>query len=501
MQTCTVAKRFGVVLLLVLGCGDDADPMLDAGGDGAVDAGLDAGLDANFDASLDAFDAGPDALTDSGVDADDFEAPNDIFFVGNSFTFGGPVPVLVHDLAVYAGFPEPNVEYRALGGRSLRYHREDETEAGAPSRVAEGWDVVVLQDFSTRPTDSIGDPEGFKEDATWFHDLARESREHCRVILYETWARRFNHGIYPGSFADPADMQAQLRTHYFDAAENYIPLHATMPVDVAVAPAGDAWAFQLAMGEPPRLHDSDDYHAGANGAYLNALVIYSTIYRRRALGQTPLRVDADIAAQLQVSADAITGETRPPPAVESPLPIPVGATMRLDIGPTFGAGWTSLTTVMGSAGPIPTDDAEPTNVHVTAMGFDGTQTGGRSDNALGWPGDVSSDTLWVGTFDGHEAALDREGMLVVRGLIREGVYRVTLFASRTSDDSGRGRLTRYEIGDEEQLLEVSDNIERTAVFDDVRPDELGEVRIRVTVAPSGSGRFAYVGALIVERTL
>lgn len=229
MQTCTVAKTFGVVLLLVLGCGDDADPMLDGGVDGAVDGGLDAGMDANLDASLDAFDAGPDALADSGVDADDFEAPNDIFFVGNSFTFGGPVPVLVHDLAVYAGFPEPNVEYRALGGRSLRYHREDETEAGAPARVAEGWDVVVLQDFSTRPTDSIGDPEGFKEDATWFHDLARESRDHCRVILYETWARRFNHGIYPGSFADPADMQAQLRMHYFDAAENYIPLHATMP--------------------------------------------------------------------------------------------------------------------------------------------------------------------------------------------------------------------------------------------------------------------------------
>jgi len=494
------------LVVLALGCGDD--PPVTFGDSGLpVDAGMfggdagplaDGGIPVDGGALGDPDAGAPDAgAMDAGPPPP--PVPNDIFFVGNSFTFGGPVPVLVHDLAVFAGFPEPNVEYRAVGGQSLRFHRNDDSGEGAPGRIEEGWDVVVLQDFSTRPTDSIGDPEGFKEDATWFHDLAREARETCRVILYETWARRFNHGLYPGSYDDPADMQAQLRTHYFDAAERYIPLNARLPVDVTVAPAGDAWEYQLAMGEPPRLHGGDDYHANDAGAYLNALVIYSTIYGRRALGQSPLRIDADVAAQLQSSADAITGETRPPPSLEDPLPIPVGATMRVDVGPTFGAGWTALTAVMGSAGPVPTEGGEPTSLTVTAMGFDGVQTGGRADNVFGWPGDVSTDSLWVGSFDGHEAALAREAVVVLRGLEGGGVYEVTLFASRTSDDSGRGRLTRYAIGAETQDLEVADNVDRTVRFEDVTPDELGEVRLSIRVSPDGAGRFGYLGAMVIQR--
>ena len=127
-------------------------------------------------------------------------------------------------------------------------------------------------------------------------------------------------------------MQAELRFHYNDAADNYIPMFsaAARSSDVRVAPAGDAWEIQLAGGEPPVLHADDDYHAGAAGAYLNALVIYSTIYRRAADGLIPLRgVEDTVAAQLQASANAATGAVGHGPVYDV-VPMLRDATVQVD---------------------------------------------------------------------------------------------------------------------------------------------------------------------------
>lgn len=468
---------------------DDGGVLLDAG---APDAGPpDAG---GFDAGSE--DAGP---WDAGPPP---TPPASVFFVGNSFTFGGPVPTLVEDLAIYAGWPEPNVEYRAVGGQSLGFHRADTTDpAGAPQRVAEGWDVVVLQDLSTRPTDRLGDPDAFKDDATWFYDLAKMANPMAEVILYETWARRSDHVYYPRTFTDPAMMQAELRFHYYDAAERYIPAFSTAAVttDVRVAPVGDAWEVQLAGGEPPRLHADDSYHAGAAGQYLNALVIYGTIYRTLVDGLVPLRgLDEPTAAQLQASANRVIGARARGPVFGREAPVADGAEVRVDLGPRFLDGWPALTATRGTVGPLSTVAGEATTALVTAWAFDGVQEGGRPDNALGLPGDVSQDTLWVGSFDGHAAALAREARLVVRGL-PPGRYRVALFASRDGTDSGNGRLTRYTIEGETRDLDCADNADRVAVFEPVSPDARGELVIRVGVSPDGAARFAYLGAARITR--
>ena len=423
------------------------------------------------------------------------DPPADIFFVGNSFTLGGPIPLLVQDLAVSAGFPEPRVDYRAVGGRTLEWHRSDADPDSAPARIAEGWDVVVLQEFSTRPTDAIGPAERFKDDATFFHDLAIGSRPNARVILYETWARREGHSLFPVTFDDPGDMQAQLRFHYFDAADRYIPMVAMETPNVTVAPCGDAWERQLAGGEPPVLHAGDDYHAGAAGQYLNALVIYSTIYEHSALGLAPIGVDPDVARQLQETADATTGSTRPPPALGDPV-FPVGQVVRIDVGPT-AADWPTLLSASDATGALTTDDGEPTTAAATSATFDGVQTGGLGANDFGWPADVSADSLWVGSFDGHDAALGRSATVRFRGL-PAGTYELTLFASRTGDDGGNGRLTRYRVGDQERDLDPVDNSGRTVTFE-ASPDDLGELDLSIAVSPDGAGRFGYLGALVLTR--
>ncbi len=466
---------------------DDAGPRADAGVE--PDAGADPDAGGDLDAGADP-DAGPG---DAGP-----PPPSEIFFVGNSFTFGGPVPDLVRDLAVYAGHPEPNVEYRAIGGQTLAGHRADADAAGAPARVAEGWDVVVLQEFSTRPTDQVGPAERFKEDATWFYDLAKMANPDCEVILYETWARRAGHSIYNATFTDPVQMQAELRFHYNDAADRYIPMFsaAARPSDVRVAPAGDAWELQLAGGEPPRLHASDDYHASAAGAYLNALVIYSTIYRRAADGLIPLRgLDEATAAQLQASANMASGQVGH--AVGPLLPFAVGDAVRVDLGPRMVEGWGWIAGTDRTVGPLSTEALAESSARATAWGFSGVQEGGRDVNTLGYPGDVSRDTLWVGSFDGHAAALDLEARVVLRGLA-PARYRLELFASRDGDDGGRGRLTRYRVEGDFVDLDASDNEDRVATLE-VRPDARGEVVLRIAVSPDGAARFGYLGALRAVR--
>ena len=151
---------------------------------------------------------------------------------------------------------------------------------------------------------------------------------------------------------------------------------------------------------------------------------------------------------------------------------------------------------MTTLGPLETEGGVETSARLSSAGFDGTQTGGSAANELGWPGEVSSDSLWVGSFDGHAAALDRRGRILIRG-IPAGRYAIELFASRDGDDSGRGRLTRYQIGGTYRDLEAADNTGEVARFEEISPDERGELLVEISVSPDGTARFAYLGALIL----
>ena len=431
--------------------------------------------------------------------------PLRILFIGNSFTFNGPIPTIVDEIANDAGWPDPDVHYSAFGGETLHGHR-DRSETLA--LVDEGdWNVAVLQEFSTRPTDNIGDPEQFKTDATWFHDRIRVSSPDARVILFETWARHEDHSYYPGTFSSPAEMQAQLRTHYWDAADNWIPNNAAELVEppITVAPVGDTWEHHLAEPDPLRLHNTDDYHAGLNGRYLSGLVIYATIYERSVIGLTAWEIDIADAERLQLSANAVTGFTIPwgPPGSERVRGLRVGQQVMIDLGGTDSTepGWNSLSDATGGTlDHMTATDLEPTTVNlVVTDDFGGVNASGLDDNTLGYPASASSDSFYCGSFDNHADGLTKPGQVTLSGLDPDGQYDISVFSSRAGDDGGRGRLTRYTIDGELQDLEVSDNTSQQAVFVDVEPDDVGRVVVDVAVSLNGTGRFCYLGVVEIER--
>jgi hypothetical protein len=497
-------------LLLEWGCSNDTDPAQGPSDRAGADASTsDTGdLDARTtrDAPSDSNEA-PDATdvaadtTDASDTADVYnpDEPLDILFVGNSFTLGGPVPVIVEELVIDAGWPTPRVDWSAFGGETLEGHRARQETVDKIDQG--GWEVVVLQEYSTRPTDNIGDPAQFKADAAWFYDRIQQSSPGARVVLYETWARHPDHQIYPGSFEDPPQMQAQLRSHYNDCAHTYIPANATGNLDPLpeVAPVGDAWEHHLSQADALRLHGGDDYHAGRTGQYLNGLVIYATIYRRTTQGRASWQLTSSEAARLQSAADAITGQTQLGGPLGQSIGLQPGQEVRVDLGSqiTTEVGWNNMSEPVGGSLYNAVDaDGESTSVDVVVTdGFVGANDQGLGANDLGWPADASGDTFWTGSFDGHSAALDQPGQLTIRGLDPQQTYTVGLFASRSGDDTGRGRLTRYTIDGRTQDLEVSDNTSTTVEFASVTPTAQGEVVIEVLASPAGAARFGYVGVL------
>lgn len=178
--------------------------------------------------------------------------------------------------------------------------------------------------------------------------------------------------------------------------------------------------------------------------------------------------------------------------------LPVGDSVRIDFGTATSAGWSNHTEIASTSGPLTSVGGVMTELEVTSSGFNGVQLGGSSTNTLGYPGTASSDSFWVGSFDGHDAALALTGRVELSGFAG-GEYSIELFASRDGDDAGIGRLTRYRVGTETHDLDASDNTSETITFARVRPNTSGVIRLDVTVSPSGTGRFGYIGTLILTR--
>lgn len=430
------------------------------------------------------------------------DTPLNLLFIGNSFTAGGPIGHLVRDLATDAGWATPNVQYVAPGGQTLGFHLTNPDTVNAIGQG--GWDYVVLQEFSTGPTDNAGDPAAFKSNATSLYDQVKLSSPNANVVLYETWAREANHSIYPGTFTNPAQMQAQLRTHYNDAADNYIPANstATVTTDVSVAPAGDAWENYLNSGGTIRLHATDDYHAGTNGKYLSSAVIYSTIYERSVAGLSSLQASPADAAVLQSFADTTTGMTIPGgPVGNGLLPLEGGGEILIDFGAdsrTTAVPWNNFNafTTGSSLINVVDESSQPTSVDVTLTdGFSGVNTGGNSTNTLGYPTTAASDSFYTGSFDGHDAALLNRAQVTFTGLDPSLQYDLAMYSSRTGTDSGRGRLTRYTVDGEWVDFDVSSNTSTEVLFENLSTAADGTLTIDVEVSPDGTGRFAYLGSL------
>lgn len=74
------------------------------------------------------------------------------------------------------------------------------------------YDFAVLQGHSQEATSRRDPANDFIPNSIAFAKAVRsaEAGSETDIVLYQTWARDFDHHFYPDSFAGTSDMQAQL---------------------------------------------------------------------------------------------------------------------------------------------------------------------------------------------------------------------------------------------------------------------------------------------------
>jgi len=140
-----------------------------------------------------------------------------VLFVGNSMTLRHDLPVKVAAKAAQAGIALQIGSAAARGARLVETWRIDAFRAV----LERGWDVLVLQDFSTtclRAPDRWGSAYAMRQ-------MARAARAQA-VILYPTWAFPSAHRVYEQGAgplsrppADPDAFAACIIAHYDAAAQ------------------------------------------------------------------------------------------------------------------------------------------------------------------------------------------------------------------------------------------------------------------------------------------
>ena len=239
-------------------------------------------------------------------------ATKTILFVGNSFTFGGGSAVRIYhpdyvaDLnnehiggvpALFATFAREagldwQVSLETSPGKDLAFHF-----ATKKAELAGKWDVVMLQGFSTLDPLKPGDPANHIKAAGELAAMFKASNPDVRVELVSTWSR--------------ADLTFRPGGHWYGkpitqmgrdvAAANALAMRTNRDIS-GVAPVGHAWnrAFLTGLADENPfdgiaygkidLWTWDQYHASAEGYYLEALVIFGQVtgVDPRTLGETEL---------------------------------------------------------------------------------------------------------------------------------------------------------------------------------------------------------------------
>jgi len=191
-----------------------------------------------------------------------------VLFIGNSYTYVQNMPEILRQMAVAKGH-KLEIEMEVSGGKNFRFHWEN---GRAAEKIRTGnFDIVVLQDQSFEP---VMDPESMMEYGKLL--AAEADRAGAQKILYLTMAYRDKVKWMQGD-SDEAKRGAALLPQMLDRLTLSYSRLARL-TESKVAPVGIAWkkAYETIPGI--KLHRADNSHPSAVGAYLTALVFYSTIF-------------------------------------------------------------------------------------------------------------------------------------------------------------------------------------------------------------------------------
>ena len=199
-----------------------------------------------------------------------------VLFIGNSFTYYNDLPTLFGQIASGAG-EVVEVDWIAHGSYTLEKYA-DPNDVAAPTedvtmqgcgkmvdetlRASDDYDVVILQEQSTRP---ITNYNSFLDAARTLKEKIDETQKDCEVYLYATWG--FPAGL-DSKYTTIPDLEAAIRQAYKNVASE---------IGAKVSNVGEAFTAVYNSHSEIGLYNADGRHPSYEGSYLAACVHVATI--------------------------------------------------------------------------------------------------------------------------------------------------------------------------------------------------------------------------------
>jgi hypothetical protein len=438
-----------------------------------------------------------------------------VLFFGNPYTSTKDAPEIFSRLAGLGGYPRAFVVADTAADRTLANHiaRVDQYpgfNVGHPTLTGTNtWDYVVIQGHGDESS-ALGDATAFRTNAL---ALFRRVKNHAsgkgagaKAVLFQTWARGTGSAVYPGTFASPEAMQAEINANTAVATNNIAV--AEGPENVLLAPVGEAFAkggFDAATLYAANL--SDPTNAGPE---LVALVLYKTLY-----GGLAMAFEYDAAFSAGVTTLAETNWLRAThwadglsvPVAQRP---PTGSkeTLLLDAAgngantPVY-LGWNyrsfnslgSVPLVLTNGYPTSATCQVLTRMDAVTTSSTATPTGDAAIFARSLANNVYGHINPFGNSYSNETCEVRFG-----GLNRNQAYTFTFYASRIG---ATGRETRYITTGANSAftdLEPGNNSTQVATVSGIRPKADGTIDLTVTAGPNNTSaeKFYHLNALMIE---
>ena len=200
------------------------------------------------------------------------QSPDNVLFVGNSYTYFWNLPQQVHALAESEGVSILTSQSTS-GGTNWGQHWRSERELESKSLIESGnYDAIVLQNHSMRSFDA---PDSLKHYGNLFADLIKKND--ARIYLYMTRAREW----------DPY-MQKTITDTYTELAEE---------IDATVVPVGLAWERARELRPDIDLYAEDGSHPSPLGTYLTACVFHRVLTGLEIDSLPPRLISEDYAGE------------------------------------------------------------------------------------------------------------------------------------------------------------------------------------------------------------
>ena len=195
-----------------------------------------------------------------------------VLFLGNSYIYVNDLPQMLADVALNMG-DTVIFDSNTPGGYTLEGHSAN---AASLSKIMQGgWDYVVLQEQSQRPSFPLSQVmvEVFPY-AQFLDSIINQHNPCVETAFYMTWGRK-NGDASNCPFWPPVctyeGMDSLLNLRYRVMADSN---------DAIISPVGAVWHYIRQQYPGIELYQPDESHPSVAGTYAGACTFYSVLFRR-----------------------------------------------------------------------------------------------------------------------------------------------------------------------------------------------------------------------------